>query len=51
MKTIALKTLDLYVRTVERMDTLTTPVNVKTQQNVLTVVKAIPRNQTHVKFG
>ena len=51
MKTIALKTLDLYVRTVERMDTLTTPINVKTQRNVLTVVKAICRNQTLVKFG
>ena len=34
MKITALKTPDLYVRTVERMDTLITPANVKTLRNV-----------------
>ena len=51
MKITVLKTLDLYVRTVERMNTLITLVNVKTLQNVLAAAKGIRRNLTPVKLG
>ena len=51
MKITVLKTPDLYVRTVERMDTLITPANVKTLRNVLTAAKVIRRNLTLVKLG
>ena len=51
MKITVLKTPDLYVRTVERMDTLITLVNVKTLQNVLNAAKVIRRNLTPVKLG
>ena len=51
MKITVLKTPDLYLRTVERMDTLITLVNVKTLQNVLTAAKVIRRNLTPVKLG